>query len=170
MNRGEHVVFDEALRQDDGVFVVVPFPWHEGHEQVLAQCQVTVVGRRTVSEQGALLNLLTFVNTNLLVDTGVLVRAVELGQDVGLLAQGLANAVFLTRLVVHDDLRAVDFNDGSVTLGQDQVTSVTSGVGLNARPNIGSFSNNKRNSLLLHVGTHEGTVGVVVLDEGDECG
>ena len=44
VDRGEHVVAHEALGEDDGVLVVVALPWHEGHEEVLAECQLTVVG------------------------------------------------------------------------------------------------------------------------------
>jgi hypothetical protein len=43
---GQHVVAHQALGQDDGVLVVVALPRHEGDEQVLAQRQLTVVGRR----------------------------------------------------------------------------------------------------------------------------
>ena len=41
VNGGEHVIFHDALRQQDRVFEVVTLPWHEGHEAVLPQGQIT---------------------------------------------------------------------------------------------------------------------------------
>ena len=53
VDRGEDVVADEPLGQDDGVLVVVALPRHEGDEQVLAERELTVVGRRAVGQHVA---------------------------------------------------------------------------------------------------------------------
>ena len=70
--------------QDDGVLVVVALPRHEGDEQVLAQRQLAVVGRGTVGEDVALVDLLALVDEGLLVDARVLVGPAELVQPVDL--------------------------------------------------------------------------------------
>ena len=58
VDRGELVVLDEALRDDDGVLEVVALPGHEGHEAVLPQCELAAVRRGAVGQHGARLDLL----------------------------------------------------------------------------------------------------------------
>ena len=58
VDRRQHVVLHHALREDDGVLEVVALPRHERDEQVLAQRQLAVVGRGTLGEDVALLDLL----------------------------------------------------------------------------------------------------------------
>ena len=50
VDRGEHVVLDETLAEDDGVLEVVALPRHEGDEQVLAERQLAIIGGRAVGE------------------------------------------------------------------------------------------------------------------------
>ena len=73
VNRCQDIIAHETFRQDDRVFEVVTLPWHEGHEQVLTECQFSVVGTWTVSDEITLLQLLTFNNTWDLIDTGVVI-------------------------------------------------------------------------------------------------
>ena len=56
VDRREHVVLHEALREHDRVLEVVTLPRHERDEQVLAQRELTLVRRRTVGEDVALLD------------------------------------------------------------------------------------------------------------------
>ena len=84
VDRRQHVVADEALGQDDRVLEVVALPRHQGDEQVLAEGQLAVVGRRAVGEDRALVDLLPLDHPRPLVDAGVLVGAAELGQAVHL--------------------------------------------------------------------------------------
>ena len=99
--------------------------------------------------------------TRLLVDAGVLVRPLELEQPVDLAAQ---------LLVLDGDVVAVDLGDGAVVLGEDHVGRVAGGAGLDAGADVGGLGPHQRHGLLLHVGAHEGPVGVVVLEERDERG
>ena len=170
VDRGQHVVLDEALREDDGVLVVVALPGHEGHEEVLAQRQLTVVRARAVGDQVARLELVALVDEGTLVDARVLVGTAELGQGIGLLAEGAAQAVLLTRLVLDHDPVAVHLGHGAGALGDDHVSGVTRCSGLDAGADVRRLRHDQRHRLLLHVGAHQGTVGVVVLDEGDQRG
>ena len=86
VDRGQHVVAHEPLGEDDGVLVVVALPGHEGHEEVLAQRQLAVVGGRAVGQDVAVLDLVALVDQRALVDAGRLVGAAELGQPVRLAA------------------------------------------------------------------------------------
>ena len=170
VDRREHVVLHQALGEDDGVLVVVALPRHEGDEQVLAQGQLAVVGGGTVGQHVAGRDLLALLDDDLLVDGRVLVRAAELGQAVDLLAQRVAVAVLGTGLVLDGDLVARDVDDGAVALGHDHVAGVAGGAGLDAGADVGGLGDHQRHGLLLHVGAHQGPVGVVVLDEGDQGG
>ena len=71
-------------------------------------------------------------------------------------------------LVVDDDRRAVDLDDDAVLVGQDHVGGVAGGAALDAGADVGRLGTQQRHGLALHVGAHEGTVGVVVLEERDE--
>ena len=54
--------------------------------------------------------------------------------------------------------------------GLDQVGGVAGGAGLDAGADVRRLGPHQRHGLALHVGAHEGAVGVVVLEERDERG
>ena len=74
------------------------------------------------------------------------------------------------RLVLDRDRLAVDLGDDAVVLGEDHVGGVAGGAGLDAGADVGRLGPHQRHGLALHVGAHEGAVGVVVLEERDERG
>src|SRR5688572_20620654 len=82
VDRGEDVVLDEALRQDDRVLVVVALPRHERDQQVLAERHLAVVGAGTVGDDLAGLDAVALDDDRLLVDAGALVGPAELRQAV----------------------------------------------------------------------------------------
>ena len=170
VDRRQHVVAHQALREDDGVLVVVALPRHEGDEQVLAERQLAVVRRGAVGQQVADDHALPLGHQGAVVDARVLVGAAELGQPVDLAPERGAEAVLLARGVLDGDGVAADLGDGAVALGQDDVAGVAGGTGLDAGADVRRLGHDQRHGLLLHVGAHEGPVGVVVLDEGDQRG
>ncbi len=82
VDRGEGVLLDELLGDDDRVLEVVALPRHESHAQVFAQRQLALVGRRAVGHYRPGLNLLAFIDERPLVDAGALVGAEELLQTI----------------------------------------------------------------------------------------
>ena len=82
VDRGEDVVLDEALVEDDRVLVVVALPRHVGDQQVLAERHLTAVGGRAVGDDLAGLDAVALVDDRLLVVARALVGAGELGQPV----------------------------------------------------------------------------------------
>ena len=78
VDRGQHVILDQAVGDDDRVFVVVALPRHEGDEDVLAQRQLAHVGRAAVGQHVARRDLVAHADDRLLVDDRALVRALEL--------------------------------------------------------------------------------------------
>ena len=161
VDRREHVVLHQALGEDDGVLEVVALPGHEGHEEVLAEGELAVVGGGTVGQDVAGVDLLAGFDDGPLVDAGVLVGPLELVELVGDVA---------LRLVRDLDERAVDLDDLAVVGGDDHVGGVAGGAGFDAGADVGRLGLDQRHGLLLHVGAHERTVGVVVLEERDERG
>ena len=65
---------------------------------------------------------------------------------------------------------AGDLGDHAGALGDDDLAGVLGGPRLDAGADVRRLGDEQRHRLLLHVGAHEGAVGVVVLDEGDERG
>ena len=70
----------------------------------------------------------------------------------------------------HRDDGAVDGLDGAGALGGDDLAGVDRGAVLHAGTDERRRRAQQRNSLALHVRTHEGAVRVVVLEERDERG
>ena len=98
-----------------------------------------------------------------MVDAGVLVAAAELAEGVDPLAAAGRRA-----LVLHGDRRAADLGDLAVAGGLDQVGRVAGGAVLDAGTDVRRLGAHQRHGLLLHVGAHQGAVGVVVLEERDQ--
>ena len=82
VDRAEHVVLHQVLAQDDRVLEVVTLPRHERHEQVLAERELTVLGRGAIGDDLADLDALALIDDHAVVVAGALVRAVELAQEV----------------------------------------------------------------------------------------
>ena len=160
VDRGEHVVLDEALGQDDGVLEVVAVPRHEGHHQVATERQFALVGGRAVGEHVAGLDLVALANQRLLVHARALVGALELVERIGVLLVGA--------LLLDDDLVAGDLDDFAVDPADDHVAGVLGGAALDTGADERGIGREQRHGLTLHVRAHQGPVGVVVLEERDE--
>ena len=89
VDRGEDVVLDQTLAEDDRVLVVVALPRHERDEQVAPERHLATVGRRTVGDDAAGLEPVAFVDDDDLVVARALVGARELGDSVGLVVRAV---------------------------------------------------------------------------------
>ena len=85
----QQVLGHQALGHDDTVLVVEAFPRHVCHGEVLAQCELAMIGRRTVGQRLALLNGVTDAHERTVVDAGGLVGALVLGQVILVHAAGV---------------------------------------------------------------------------------
>ena len=119
-----------------------------------------MIGRRTVGQRLALLNGVTDAHERTVVDAGGLVGALVLGQVILVHAAG----------VLDDNLGGVGIDDFAGVLGQGNLARVQGGATLHAGTDIGSGGVNQRHGLTLHVGAHERTLGVVVLEERNQRG
>src|SRR5699024_8604491 len=161
VDRGQDILFHNALAQDNCVLVIVAFPWHKCHEQVTAQGHFAVVGTRTISQNLASLNAVAHVDQRRLVVVGALVGALKLAQHVG-----IANA-----FIIHDgDEISVHVFYNARLWSDDHIASIVCSTQLHTGTNIRCLGTNQWNSLLLHVRTHQRTVSIVVLQERNHRG
>ena len=160
VHRGEQVVAHDALGHDDAVLVVVALPRHVGHGEVGAEGELGVVDRGAVGERLAGHHVVAGVDDRAVVDARGLVGALVLGQLVALGALG----------GVDHEVRGVDFGNGALVLGADDVAGIERGAGLHAGAHERGVGVDQGHGLALHVGAHERTLGVVMLEERDERG
>jgi hypothetical protein len=165
VDRGEDVIGDDALGQEDRVLVVVAVPRHERDEHVAAEGQIAELGRRTVSDDVALVDQVTHANQRTLVDAGVLVRTLELHQPVDVDA-GFARMEIFGR--ADNDTGRIDLVDDAAAAGADGSARVTGDDRLHAGTDERSLGAHQRHGLTLHVRAHQSAVGVVVFQERDQ--
>ena len=159
VDRGEQVLLDHTVGDDDAVLVVVALPRHVGHGEVHAERELGVIDRGAVSQGLASLYVIAHVHDGTVVDAGALVGALVLGQVV-LLGAALVR--------VDNHVSGVDLVDNTSVGRADDLAGVEGGAGLHACAHVRGVRTNQRHGLALHVGAHEGTLGVIVLEERDE--
>ena len=156
------VLFQRSFGNDDSVFEVVAFPRHVSAENVASQAQDAVRGRRAVGDNIAGFDLGAGFDVRMIVYGGAGVGTFELQE------------LFDLRLAVlafYDNMSGVAFLDHAVDLGGQNSAGFSRHHFFQTCPDHRGFRGQKRHSLTLHVGTHQGSVGVVVFQEGDEaCG
>ncbi len=150
-----------ALRDDDAVLVVEALPRHIGHREVSAQRQLGVVHRSGVGQGLPCYHALAHLDDGTMVDAGGLVGTLVLGQVVALKA--------LVAGIDHD-VSGVYLYYGAVVCRADQLAGVQSGAVLHAGTHQRGHRTDEGHCLTLHVGAHEGTLCIVMLQEGNEGG
>src|SRR5579864_534647 len=127
-----------------------------------------MIGARTVSDDLSLLDALSSLNNRLLVDAGVLVRALELRELVDVAAHFARqlSRVVLT-LDAHDNALGVNRVNHAVATRENHCAGVASSNAFHSCTNDWRLSAQQRNRLTLHVGAHQCAVGIVVLEEGN---
>ena len=165
VDRGEDVVADDPLGEQDGVLEVVAVPRHERDEHVAAERQIAEIGRRTVGDDLALDHAVADLHQRTLRDAGRLVRALELLQPVDVDAR-LRGVALLGR--AHDDTRGVDLVDDAGAARRDRGAGIARHDRLHAGADERRLGAHQRHRLPLHVRAHQRAVGVVVLEERDQ--
>src|SRR6185437_1515212 len=80
VDRGVVVLADQLLRDEDRVLEVVTAPRHKRDQHVTAKTQLALLRARTIRDHLTLDHTITLADDRLLVDAGVLVGALELGE------------------------------------------------------------------------------------------
>ncbi len=125
VDRGEHVLSDQTLGEDDRVLEVEALPGHEPDQQVPPERELSVVGGGTVGDGVADLESVALGDQGPLVDAAALVRALELGEVV---------PVDLVVVGPHDHVVRRHLDDDTGVGRRDHVAGVASGLGLDTGP------------------------------------
>ena len=166
---GQVVLFHEAAGDEDGVLVVVPSPGNETDQEVLTQGQLSFVGTGVVGDDLPRLDPVTLLDDGPLGHHGVLVRASILQEVVEVGSDGDVPHLLLPFVLdLDDDSLGVDLLDDTGPSGNHDGSATAAGDRFDSGPHHGGVGPDQGDRLTLHVRTHEGTVGVVVLQEGDE--
>ena len=159
MDGSVEIILAETFGNQYGVFVVVPFPGYEGYQYVVAQSQFALVRCHAVSQGVALFNPFALEYGGALVDAGGLVGTHELNEVIG---------VKLAIVCADNDLAAGHSFHGAAPLGEDADAGVLACHPFHTGAYERRFRTEQRHSLALHVGTHEGTVRIIVFQEWNE--
>ena len=165
MDRGEDIVANDAVGDQDRVLEIVAVPGHERDEHVPAQRQFTVFSRRAVRQNVTLADNIADLDQRPLVDSGVLVRTLEFQQRVDINRGHVLGALLVG---ADHDAGGVHLIDHTGAAGDDGHTRVTGNPRFHAGADDRRFGTDQRHSLTLHVRSHQGAVGVVVLEERDQ--
>jgi len=165
----EDILLDELLADDDRILVVVPSPGHERAEDVPAEGKLPPVRTGAVGENLSPLDPVSPPDDGPVVDAGVLVGPEELDHGVEVRSDLVIPGVFL---LVHPDQDALGVHelDDAGPFADDHVARSLGHEVFDARPDQGRFGPEERDGLALHVRAHQGPVGVIVLQEGNQRG
>src|SRR3990172_6518642 len=168
MDRSVSVRLDELLRHQDRVFEVVSAPRHEGDQNVPPQGQLPPVGTGPVGYHLSLFHFVPDLHDGNLVHTGILIGPLELGEVVDIRANLLGPFAGAVALDANDDAAGIYRVHDAGTSANHHRSAITGSDILHARSHDGCFGAEQRNRLPLHVGTHQRSVGIVVLQKRDE--
>ena len=120
MNRGEAIVLDEPLGDQDRVLEVVAAPRHEGDEHVAPERQLALVGARPVGDDVALLDPLALAHDGLwLMQVFWFERRYFVRLKMSSGRSWTGSAFFSTGLGAHHDAVGRDVLDHPRALGDD---------------------------------------------------
>ena len=175
VDRSKDVVLDDSLTDEDGVFEIISVPRHERAQDIAPQRQFAAGRTRTVGDHLASLGRVAFGHQNLLVNARRRVGAHELAYviNVNAFLRVVFHPLFtFGQLAVLRDhyLIAGNRDDFSAFLRHDDGARVASHPLFQTRGDQWRFGDDQRHRLALHVGPHQGAVGVVMLEERNQTG
>ena len=174
VERRQRVLAHEAVVEDDRVLEVVAAPAHERDQEVLAERELALVGRRAVREAVADADLLPLLDDRLLVEARAGVAAAELLEVIA--PHAVLRVVRERRLALRQAAVLRDHHELGRDVGDDaggerrhDDLRVLRRDALKARADVGALRRHERHALAHHVRAHERAVRVVVLQERDEA-
>ncbi len=166
VDAGKSILFDHALRYQNGIFEVVSIPRHERDAHILAQSQFTHVDGRTISKYVAGADHITWLDQGSLVDTGVLIGAGKFCQGVDIHTR-IARFYFRVSDPDHDTT-GINTVYHATTFGDDADSGIQSDIALHTGANKRLFSAERWHSLALHIRAHERSVSIIMLQERNQ--
>ena len=169
MDRSEDILADHTLIEHDSILIVITLPGHESHLEVSTQGEFTIFGRIAFGEDVTLIDTLALIADRTEVDSGALVGAAEFRYSIFLESRFELNELLILGSIVEDtDGSGVDKVDNTGAFSHDLCTRIADKLPLDTGTDDRSLTAEQRHSLAHHVRTHECTVGVVMLEEGDQ--
>ena len=102
MNRGQNVITNHTLRDNDSILIVVTLPRNVSNQQVSTQSQLTVLGSITLCQDITSLNALTLVTDRTQVDGHILVGTTELRNAILLQGRLEADELIILCAIIKD--------------------------------------------------------------------
>ena len=162
----EAILRQDTLGNQDRILIVVAIPRHERDQHVLAKSQLAHVSGGAVGNHIAARNHVAHLDQRTLVDVGVLVGTGVFDQVVNIHAD-FAGSGFVV-IGAHHDTARIDIVNASAAPCLHGCAGVDCHGALDAGAHQRLFRTQARDRLALHVGTHQGTVGIVMLQERDQ--
>jgi len=156
VNRGVYILADNAFVEQNRVLVVITLPCHKADESVLSYRNLAAACSGTVRKYLTRVHPVPLINNRSLIDTRPLIGTLELHKPV---RTSRARSLFHKNLV-----RGTTFDD-TVLLRYNANARVNGGFVFHPRPDNRRLCFKERNSLPLHVGTHQCAVCVVVFEK-----
>ena len=166
MNRGEGVILHYPLAHHDGILEIVAVPGCKGNHGIHAQGQPAVFSGHTVGKYVALFHLVSHGHNGLLVNTGILVRTFELPEGINIFPV----EIVLVAVGFYNNSACIHMGYFTGPFGKNQRSAVPGGHLFHTGSNHRIIGVEKGHCLTLHVGTHQGPVGVIVFQEGYQSG
>ena len=153
MNRSVYILH-QSLAEQYGILVVVTFPGHETDKRVLSECQLSALCGRSVRNYFALFYMIALKYDRTLIVAVGLVASHKFGQRI---------YCCCSIIILYCNFIGNRFLYGSGFLCNYAHAGVNRCFGFHTGSDNRSFSRKKRHCLTLHVGSHQGTVRVIVL-------
>ena len=163
MNRSETILFNEPLRDKDGILKVVTIPGHERDQHVLAKRKFAQAGRSAICKHIATGNFIAAVHQGTLVHASVLVGTRVLRQVVNIDTR-LSNSSLII-VNAHDYTPGIHRVDHTATFRNYRHTRVNGDPSFHTGTHKRGISTQRRHCLALHVRTHECAVSIIMLKE-----
>src|SRR6266568_4125492 len=163
------IVLHHFFGDENCVLKVVTAPGHEGHQHIASQRQFAVVRARTVGNHLTLDHSVALFHDRTLIDTSVLVRALELCELIDVaahFARKLHRMMFAFH--AHNDAFRVHRVDDARAPCEDHRARVARSNAFHTGAHNRSLCAKQRNRLALHVRAHQCAVCVIVFEEGHQ--
>ena len=160
MDRGEGIVHHQLFGEQNCVLVVIAFPSHEANQHISAQTDFTMIRGRAICDHVAAAYFFPHFHNGMLINTGRLIGTCKFRKMIGMrFVIGILNYNFVCRNLPYETIFLCKYADAGIP----------SCLAFDTSRNIGCFRSEQRDRLALHVGTHQSTVCIVVVQERNHC-
>ena len=159
MDRCINIILYKFLTEQNSILVVITLPGHKSDQRVLTKRKLTIGCRRAISDNLSCLNMLTLEHDRSLVVAVALVASHKFSQMI---------IIFCSVIVLDRDICRCGTKYCTCFSCNNAYTGVNGCLGLHTSTNNRSLCCKKRNGLTLHVGSHQRTVRIIVLQERNQ--